>query len=429
MKNLKSLITISIFLILISASMSITWEELSVEQQKSMLGVTQSVKPLKDSLNPFVASSTITPLTINDPFGAAGTPMLVEFELSNVGKEFPFNQISLPPDQFALVMAVDKDIGFRTTDGRTIDVLSKMTGIQKFMFLTGLGFEAGVSTIVQEGTGQQCQFINVYDNLPKSVQEKVTEENDGVTPQGVYSWDCLKLSTEPTFEERIQESCKEEAYSTKCLARINIRNANAVINTVVVSLVSDLPVGQCEQARGSTLTSFISKNVIKCGIGENGLQPGKSVKLRFVVTVPADTPVLSSENFRTSSEVIDGFTSSASCLKSQFPKSCHSLYAAVYPMASKNLFSTSVSNLKDIFSVGGCGVNKLYYGSRTDFEACVEARSTSVDVVGEPLYEAQGIFFILGPELDSQVRLIIFAFGAVGFAFVSNALRKRSGGS
>src|SRR3972149_11332854 len=71
------------------------------------IDVKQTITPLpKDALG-----SAIQPLTIYNPYAAAGQPVVVEFTLTNIGKEYPYNQIPVPPDSYALVMSVDKDLG------------------------------------------------------------------------------------------------------------------------------------------------------------------------------------------------------------------------------------------------------------------------------------------------------------------------------
>lgn len=397
------------------------WDDLTPEEQKSMLKVTSKVIPLEKNI---FASSTVNPIRVNDPFASAGQPVIAEFTLANVGSDFPFNQIPLPADSFALVMAVDKEIGFRSEDGRSIDVLSKMTGLQKFMFITGLGFEVGVSDVTGALSGRTCQYVNVFDNLPKSVQEEVIDLNDNKKPE-VYMWDCLKITDEATFEERIEEACEDDGFSRSCLAEINEKSANSILNTNVVALVSDVPKGTCEQARGKTMTSWIAKNVIKCGIGENGLRPGEQVTFKFVVIVPADTPVIQGEDLATSGEIqSEGFTYSASCMKSSNPKACHSIYSAVFPMATDNLLKITLDGMTDLFAVGGCGLNKLWFGSKSSFEACVEAKSTSIDVVGEPIYEGQGTFFVLAPQLDAQLTLVLFGITLSGVVSALSVTRR-----
>lgn len=417
MRKTVSLVMILVLMLLsvMSAHAVMTWDDLTEIEKKEMFALEQTYTPLSPK-NP-LASSSVNPIVVNDPFAAPGIPVLVEFTLMNRGTEFPFNQISLPADTYALTMAVDREVGFRTESGSSINILEKMTGIQKFMFITGLGVDITGRTLVDQATGATCQFVDVFNNLPKATQEYVISKNGGKRPDVVPLWDCLRISNQATFEERIQEQCEDDNYNSACLAEINKRDSNAILPSVVVALVSDVPAGKCEQARGKTTASWIAKNVIKCGIGENGLPPGSEVTLKFVITVPSDTPVLSDQDVTSSADISEqSFTYSASCLKSQYPKACHTVYAGVYPMATDNVLSVFVDGTTDLFKIGGCGLNKLWYGSNTDFEACVEARATSIDVVGDPLYEGQGQFYVLGPKLDARITLIMIVFALAGFA-------------
>jgi len=412
MKKIGTLaLIVFMFLVTVSSALALQWDDLTQEQKQNMLSVKRQVTPLESANLP---SSTVNPIRIDDPFASAGTPVLVEYTLANVGSEFPFNQIALPPDSFALVISVDKEVGFRTSDGAEIDIFDKMSGLQKFMFLTGLGFEIGVTQLYDTFEGQTCRYVNVYDNLPQSVKDEITIRNDGA-PAEVLMWDCLKVMDEEKFEERVDEQCEDQGYSTACLAAINKRATNSITNTVVAALSSDVDQGTCEQVRGATPVSYLSQNVVKCGIGENGLLPGKEVTFRFVIVVPSDTPVLSDEDLARSGEIEqESFTFQASCLKSQFPKNCHTIYAGVYPMATNNVLKVFTQSVTDLFVVGGCGLNKLWFAESTDFEACVEAKSTSIDVVGEPIYEGQGVFFVLAPQLDSRIQLVIIGVAIMG---------------
>ncbi|MFW9872650.1 MAG: hypothetical protein ACFFG0_06065 [Candidatus Thorarchaeota archaeon] len=415
----KKFISVLFLLVILSNIVSAvkTFDDLTFEEKQSMLEVKQRVIPLKE-----IIPSSLSTLQINDPFASPGQPVVAEITLKNIGTEFPFNVIPLPPDAFVLLMGVDREVNFRTTDGRYIDVFGedstlKNKGILKFIYYTGIGLEASVVAAKDTLTGRTCTFVDVYDNLPNSAKEYVREKNNNARPQAIYAWDCLKISDETKFNERIKERCKSEAYDSSCIAEINKRDSHAITNTVLVALSSDVTKGKCEAVRGTTVTSFIAKNVVKCGIGSNGLEPGDSVTLRFFISVPSDTPVIGSSDISREIEASSSYQSS--CIDSQFPKSCHTLYAGIYPMATNNLVKIIKDNIIDVFKVGGCGANKLFFGSSTDFEACVEARTSTLDVVGDPIWEAQGSFFVLAPQIDATVQFFlyfVFASGMIGGA-------------
>ena len=428
--NMKKWVILPVLLILFSnLVLAAEFHDLTEDQKRQFFAqsVEQKIIPLKD----FYPSS-ISTLAIQDPFASAGTPVIAEITISNIGKDFPFNVISLPPDSFVLLMAVDKEVAFRTEDGRVIDVFGpdstlKNKGILKFFYYTGVGLEASVVAAKDSLTGRTCSFVNVYDNLPQSAKEYISDRNSGKSPEAVYAWDCLKITDENKFNEQVKSSCGQEKYNSGCIANINKRDSHAIINTVLVALSSDVPKGTCEVVRGQTVTSFIAKNVVKCGIGTNGLNPGESVTLRFVIIVPSDTPVISGEDLGKSGEAEGSQTFQASCQDSQFPKACHTLYAGIYPMATNNLGKLLFEDVVNLFKIGGCGVNKLWYGTATDFTQCVKSRTSSLDAIGDPIWEAQGIFYVLAPQLQGTVQLFLYAVYASGVLSALALTRKKQG--
>lgn len=390
-----------------------SWDELSAEEQKAIFNADLSVTELKKNN---LASSTVSPIAVNDPFASAGTPVKVQFELKNVGEGFPLNQISLPPNVFALVVSVDREIGYRTADGREIDVFSKMSGLQKFMYLTSIGVESAYDATKGSIQGRQCGFIDVFDNLPKSTQEEIREENGGKAAE-VYSWDCLKVTSEENFDDRVKSYCEDTGYTSQCLAELNRDNANALTNTVVALLVEDddLKTGECELARGNTAVGWLAKSTLRCDIGPNGVQPGESVTFEYYIVVPADTPSVNPEEFAESqNEISESRTYQASCLDSDYPRNCHTIYGGVFPVQQDNLLSVLADNAQDLTAVGQCSWKQLWNLGDNDFTSCVRSRSAGVDTVGEPVWEGQGTFYVLGPDLDATVTLILIVAGMLG---------------
>lgn len=412
----------------LGSAFATSFDELTPEEQETFLSqsfkVDQKVTVLKDG---FFSSSTAQTLAVQDPFASAGQPVMIEFTLSNVGAEFPFNQIPLPADSFALMLAIDPDINFRTSSGTEIDWFERMNGIEKFLTVTRLGAVKFGSEVKNEITGRQCEFIDVFDNLPKSAQEEIIEKNDGVKPDGVFAWDCIRVTNEEFFQDSVEDNCKSENYDSTCLAKVNKRSADGgFTDSTVVALTSDVTKGTCEAVRGgSSVVSFLSKSVVKCGIGQNGLQPGDSVTLRFYAVVPADTPTVSPDDLDQSNEVRNFQSFSQSCLDSQFPQNCHTIYAGVYPIKTKNLISMTVEGATDTLQFGSCGFQKLYKGSNIDFTDCVRSRVSGVSTIGEPIWEGTGIFYVLAPDLSGQVALVLIGATALGVMGGVTSTRRR----
>jgi len=404
-----------VFMLLSSAFAVPTYDDLSEEDKLAFTNqafkVEQKVTAIGRS---FLPSSTAQTLAVQDPFASPGQPVMIEFTLSNVGAEFPFNQIPLPADSFALMIAIDPDLNFRTSDGREIDIFEKMNGIEKFLTTSRLGAVKIADEIGSEFTGRQCEFIDIYKHLPKSVQEDIIERNNGKNPDGVFAWDCLRATNEEFFKDTVEDVCGDEGYSSTCLAKINNRGTNALTDNTVVALVSDVPKGTCEAVRGNTVVSFFAQNVVKCGIGSNGLNPGESVTLRFYAVVPSDTPAVNPDNLDSSGEVLEFTTYSQSCLDSQFPLNCHTIYAGVFPVKTSNLLTWFVDGATNSLTLGSCAFNKLYNGANTDYGDCVKSRASGVSTIGEPIWEGRGTFFVLAPDLAGSVTLVLLATGLVG---------------
>lgn len=400
------------FMVLLSSSFAFNLTDAELDSASKSLDVQYKITELPKSLY----SSTAQTLQIQDPFSAPGQPVIIEFTLSNVGAEFPFNQIPLPADTFALMVAIDPDLNFRTDDGREIDYFERMTGIQKFLTVSRLGVVKFGSEITNEVSGRQCEFIDVFSHLPISAQQEITNINDGKKPDGIFAWDCIRVTNEEFFKDSVEDNCKAEGYSSSCLAKVNKRGADGgFTDHTTVALVSDVPKGQCEAVRSTkNVVSFLSKSVVKCGIGSNGLQPGDSVTFRFYAVVPADTPAVNPDDLDKAQEIREFTSFSQSCLDSQFPLNCHTIYASVIPIATDNLLSVSVDGLTDALQVGNCGFQKLWKGSNTDFTDCVRSRAGGISTIGEPIWEGRGVFFVLAPDLSGQVTLVLFASGMVG---------------
>jgi len=276
------------------------------------------------------------------------------------------------------------------------------------MTVARLGAVKFGSEVTNEVTGRMCEYIDVFKHLPKSAQEEIIAENDGKKPDGVFAWDCVRVTNEEFFEDSVEDNCKKEGYSSTCLAKVNKRGANGgFTDSTTVALVSDIPKGTCEAVRGNTVAGFFAKSLVKCGIGENGLNPGEEVTFRFFAVVPTDTPVINPDDLEKSQEIQTKYSFSQSCLDSQFPQQCHTIYAGVFPIKTGNLMSWFVDNTMDTLSVGACGFQKLWSGSGIDFTDCARSRTEGISTIGEPIWEGRGTFFVVGADLEGRIQMIL----------------------
>ena len=389
-------------------------------------------------------SSAIAPLSITNPYAAAGIPVVVDFTLSNIGQEYPFNQIPLPPDSYALIMTVDKDLGVvicneKNADGScrfadTYDVWADMSGFEQVVYAMGMGVSQLVETVGGEVTGKTCRYVDVYAALPVGVQERIKVFNDGKPPDAVYTWDCLDIVDEPFFNQQVRSYCQNQI-TTACISELNREiGKQAVASTVPVLLSSHVPKGQCirpafEHAKAGDLIAVFgdaitaSDNLVVCGIGTNGLNPNESVTFRFIVLVPADAPVVPIEEIPNLTELNEGVTMSPSCVGSDFPLNCHSIYAAVAPVNAETLLTHLVKLVGQVPKVAG-GVFSAVWN--TDPDGLKNYVQTQHNLsVGTPIWRGQGIFYVLGAQLQGEIFMLLWAAAASGL--IMSGVRRKTG--
>jgi len=192
----------------------------------------------------------------------------------------------------------------------------------------------------QQLEGRQCGHIDIWTIIPKHLQDEITIANGGKRPSALYNWSCIKLVDEPYFNNKVADLCQGKI-NAKCLAEINKKTY--VGDSVTVFLTSTVPKGKCERVADRGILEHLGQQVlsrmdaVECGIGDGGLKPGEAVTFSFVGLVPADTPVLTPEDFSGLTEINDGMTYSASCVDSEYPENCHTIYAGVFPIAKDNM--------------------------------------------------------------------------------------------
>lgn len=371
-------------------------------------------------------------IRINNPYAAAGEPVVVDFTLQNIGDQmgYPFDQINLPPNVYALQLAVDKDIGVIMADGRRVDVWGTMTGTQKVSSLLCLGSKQFWEQVTKTLAGRTCGYVEMTKCLPQNVNDKLKDLNNGKAAK-VYTWECIKIVDMPEFNDRIKAYCGTNIDSA-CVSKLNQNLGNAV-NDVVTVLLSDgvksnLAKGECERPNSGTFWKSFggylagNVNVVQCSIGENGLKPGDSATFKFVALVPADTPTVSAQGIseltdikNADKELYGGYTESASCIDSSNPKACHTVYGAVYPAAQENLISWLADKGKTVLDLFGCSGSYLWNLGKSDVKGCMAYGHSGIDVVGEPLWEGQGTFYVIGAALNAVITFTLWGAFASGY--------------
>ena len=373
----------------------------------------------------------IQAIRINNPYAAGGQPVVVEFTLANIGDQlgYPFDKIDLPADVYALQLAVDKDIQVVMADGRRVDVWGMMTGYQKVIFLLGLSNGQFWEQVKKSLEGRTCGYVEMSKYLPQNVRERLQDMNNG-KEANVYSWQCIKIVDMPYFRTAIKSYCGSEVDSG-CISRLNTELGNSVSDVVTVLLSSGeksgLTKGQCERPNSGTFWKNLggylagNVNVVECAIGSSGLKPGDRVTFSFVALVPSDAPSVSPQALSQLTEIKNldgdlygGYTESASCIDSSNPKACHTVYGAVYPVAQENLVSWFGNRVNQVTSLIKCSGNEIWHLGRSSFKGCMATGHSNIDVVGEPVWEGQGIFFVLAPALSATITMILWGVYVAG---------------
>lgn len=448
--------------------------------------VTQNIYKMPEDTD--ALGSAIQPLKVYNPYGAAGQPVVVEFTLSNIGSEYPFNQISLPPDAYALIMAVDKDLGVvlckekdasgLCRNAEVYDVWADMSALEQVSYAMGLGMSQLVSEVGGELEGKTCRYVDIYANLPASVKDRIKARNDGKPPDGVYVWDCLTIVDEPFFNSAVRRYCGDQI-TNACISELNKEvqqhttstpagaiggtvvggaagglltgglgtvagaigglaigaQGDAVASAVPVVLSATVPKGTCirpafQKAQAGDVVGVFGdvvlarENLVVCGIGENGLQPNESVTFRFMVLIPADAPVVPTEELANLTSINEGITQSPSCVGSEFPENCHSIYAAVAPI-NKTTFLTTLRDIAGSIPQRAGGVISALWN--LDLDAFTNYTQTQHNLaVGKPIWRGQGTFYVLGAQLQGDLVLFLWAAFISG-AVTSSIIRRKTG--
>jgi len=219
----------------------------------------QGVTGISSSTLP--GQNNIQLIEIESPYAAPGQAVLARITVENTGDTFPFNRISLPPDQYALVLSVDppESITYRKkqSDGslKYIDVdpaefVSKAESVMLFITRAFSDFTVDTDTATN-----LCKWVDHTEIIPKTSRQrfmwkyynkemkakygnsltessaigtvetnlgirlpffgsagKITDtdircdnaEDTACFPQ-LYEWDCIKVTDKITFANDVQQ--------------------------------------------------------------------------------------------------------------------------------------------------------------------------------------------------------------------------------
>ena len=376
-------------------------------------------------------------IKITNPWAAQGQPVIVRFTLENIGDQFgyPWNTIELPPDNYVLMMGVDKDIGIRDSEGKFVDIWGIMTVWEKASFLIVTSMSQFTKIVNDKLKGQVCGYVD-YSEISilgwKALTPRLLEIIKTRTgSEKVLVWNCLKIVDKPFFAQEIKPYCNNEIDSA-CMMKLREDFGNTVTDTIQVVLSStdnnEIPRGTCVRPhQGRGVWGYLQRlslpavdwNIVKCSIGDDGLKPGEKITFDFVVLVPKDAPVVNPREIETlqitkvASETSEGaYTFSATCRDDQNAQSCHAIYAGVYPAQTKNWLSILEDGVLNSLQLGSCTFQNIL--SAKKIMLCAQGRGFNPQAVGQPIWEGSGIFYIIGPVLKATIEMILWAAAVAG---------------
>src|SRR3990167_2329303 len=190
--------------------------------------------------------SSINKIEVSNPFAAAGQPVVVRFTLANIGDQagFPFNQIPLPPDNYALTLVMDKDLGVVLEDGRVLDIWAEMSSLERMAFVFQTGTSQFYELAKNELKGEQCGYVRMNPHITDRIKNWM-KDNAGNKEPNVYTWQCLRIVDKPLFDAQLKSYCKDNI-DNACISRMNRELGSSVSDTVTVLLSSEVPKNTCE---------------------------------------------------------------------------------------------------------------------------------------------------------------------------------------
>ena len=389
------------------------------------------------SSSSILGGDQIDAIKITNPFAAQGQPVIVKFTLENIGDQFgyPYNQIDLPPDNYVLMLGVDKDIGIRDKENRLVDIWGLMSTWERFAYIMVTSSVEFATMVRSELKGEVCGYVDLskasqlgIKAVPQRILDIVKERTGS---ERIMVWSCLKITDKPFFATELKAYCNKNIDSS-CMSKISNDFGNSVSDTIQVLLSSsdegEILKGECVRPHsGKGLWGYLKKlalpmidwNIVKCSLGDDGLKPGEKVTFDFVVLVPRDAPVVNPRNIdelkffgdRTEEEAV--YTFDTVC-RDDNPnvKACHSIYAGVYPARTKNWLNVIGKGFTNSLKLGSCTISGIFTSAK--ISTCSQGKGFDINAVGEPIWEGSGIFYIVGPVLKATIEMVLWAAALAG---------------
>lgn len=426
----------------------------------------------------------LDPIRIDNPFVAPGQPVLVELTISNVGAQYPFNLIPLPPEQYGFVVTIDPvdEILYKTGDGtyeryNINDVKWGSWFGSDWASKSWYYLRKGIADFKEVTGDDLCKYVEVgslfpdfakkrflFDSYRNEMEERhgsLTEDNyqDKITDKdiedyfpAVYEWECIRSLDRESFENEVKKDYCGDTLTMGCMAEYMNDNIGKLKTSSFVMLTNQVPEGTCQYSDDDGITY--------CGVGRDGICPpgtegtcqGQSeYTFEFVMLVPADAPALSPQEFErlvnngniqgdfitdpaTGEQYNFGFTSSAVCPGDDYSAGCHTLNVRVQP--------TNKAGLKQVFQKGisgaafggtggavlGGGIGAILGSIGGAIVGIVKGVMTygDIELIGAPIYEGQGIFYVVSPALKVTATFTLYLAVLAGgsLAFVVGRRRK-----
>lgn len=356
-------------------------------------------------------------LKIVNPYAAAGQVVVAQIVVTNEGGSYPFNYITLPPDQFGLMVAVDKGNEFVTCQnqpdlGKRYWEVFRNDGERLYWWLAIQESRNNYAIWQKSVSGRTCISYDATKStvfpFPASLGDVLNQRLcGGGGVNSIIMWDCLKIVDDYHWQNLVKTNCPNGVIDESCTTTLNDAQKyisksteNFVPSDTITCMLTSDPVNQVDM---NPKSGTKPNSMVRCGIGPNGLKPGESATFSFYIMIPADTPLATKETldavqFGTEPTVRED------CSELGNPSGCHGLYVAVYPLATQTVMSDFSNWLTNAVSCGGA---TRYFLDKNGFDQCWASKTSAERVVGEPIRAERGIFFIFGPALGFSVNMML----------------------
>lgn len=419
-------------------------------------------------------------IRIDNPFAAPGQPVLVDLTISNIGAQYPFNIIPLPPNQYAFVVTIDPvdKILYKKEDGTygRYDLNDVAWGSWFGSSWVSKGWyylKKAIADFNVATSEDICKYVEVGDMFPDyakktfvwdNYRSEMLERHGRVTDNNfadkiddsdikeffpaVFEWQCIRSVDRESFEQEVEEYCGN-TITLGCVGAYMKDHVGKLKTSSFVLLTDEVQEGKCEYDPDDGVTY--------CGVGSDGICPPgntacqgeSSYTYQFVLLVPADAPALSPQEFEslindgtiqgdfkqsaTTGETYQfGFTESATCPDDDFSGGCHTLNVRVQAV-NKNGLTTF---FKKALGWGGAGTIGGLIAGATPLGAAFGIGVGVIkgimvwgdyELIGAPIYEGQGIFYVVAPALKVAALFTLWLAIAAGTVGTLYATRRRTG--